>query len=368
MTRHAKNCTAGAVYTYHEKQKDTKTCGYGTQKDRIGKDSVKDFDCCCLTLQPCHNPVVTPQGFQELLELAKAEQASKAETFLKDEKNFTAFNGKSDEASTSKQSICNMKNGNEKVLPSFWIPSLTPEAKKCNLKKPDSTIYCPMSGKPLKIKDLIPIQFMLIQDSEPKSLIARKQELLELAKAEQASKAETFLKDEKNFTAFNGKSDEASTSKQSICNMKNGNEKVLPSFWIPSLTPEAKKCNLKKPDSTIYCPMSGKPLKIKDLIPIQFMLIQDSEPKSLIARKARYKCAVTHDVLSNSIPCAVLKTSGSVVTVECVEKIIRKEMIDPINGKKLTEKDIIYLQRGGTGYSSTNESLKAEIKKPVMMA
>ena len=27
MTRHGKNCTAGAVYTYHEKKKDTGTVG-----------------------------------------------------------------------------------------------------------------------------------------------------------------------------------------------------------------------------------------------------------------------------------------------------------------------------------------------------
>ncbi|KAH8026385.1 hypothetical protein HPB51_020369 [Rhipicephalus microplus] len=59
MTRHARNCTAGAVYTYHEKQKDTQSCGYGTQRMRLGKDAVKDFDCCCLSLQPCRNPVIT---------------------------------------------------------------------------------------------------------------------------------------------------------------------------------------------------------------------------------------------------------------------------------------------------------------------
>lgn len=59
MTRHARNCTAGAVYTYHEKKKDAEASGYGTQSQRVGKDSVKDFDCCCLTLQPCRNPVVT---------------------------------------------------------------------------------------------------------------------------------------------------------------------------------------------------------------------------------------------------------------------------------------------------------------------
>jgi len=36
---------------------------------------------------------------------------------------------------------------------------------------------------------------------------------------------------------------------------------------------------------------------------------------------------------------------GSVVTGEAVEKIIKKDMIDPTNGKKMTEKDIIYIQR-----------------------
>ncbi|VDN17388.1 unnamed protein product [Gongylonema pulchrum] len=41
--------------------------------------------------------------------------------------------------------------------------------------------------------------------------------------------------------------------------------------------------------------------------------------------------------------------SQCVVTMECVEKIIRKEMIDPVNGKPLKEDDIIELQRGGTG-------------------
>jgi len=31
--------------------------------------------------------------------------------------------------------------------------------------------------------------------------------------------------------------------------------------------------------------------------------------------------------------------------MECVEKIIKKDMIDPTNSKKMTDKDIIPLQR-----------------------
>lgn len=36
---------------------------------------------------------------------------------------------------------------------------------------------------------------------------------------------------------------------------------------------------------------------------------------------------------------------GTVVTQECVEKLIKKDMIDPVSGDKLSDKDIIPLQR-----------------------
>lgn len=55
------------------------------------------------------------------------------------------------------------------------------------------------------------------------------------------------------------------------------------------------------------------------------------------------------------------------MTEEAVAKIIRKDMLDPVNGKPLKEADLIPLQRGGTGYSSANE-LVAKVAKPVMMA
>jgi len=41
------------------------------------------------------------------------------------------------------------------------------------------------------------------------------------------------------------------------------------------------------------------------------------------------------------------------VTMECVEKIIKKDMIDPTNGKKMMDKDIIPLQRVCTEYTQT---------------
>uniref|UniRef100_T1GFK4 Nitric oxide synthase-interacting protein zinc-finger domain-containing protein n=1 Tax=Megaselia scalaris TaxID=36166 RepID=T1GFK4_MEGSC len=213
MTRHARNCTAGAVYTYHEKKRDAQESGYGTTSRRLGKDSVKSFDCCSLTLQPCRNPVVTKDGYlfdkeailqyiitkkneysRKLKEYEKlrkeevaeeefkgsAKEREKIEKFLKVEKNITTdpnrFNigKKVAEAAvagpSSSSSISNMSNGKEKSLPSFWCPSQTPNAGKAKAKKPDSTIYCPISQKPLKVKDLITVKFTLLKDDSDKGL------------------------------------------------------------------------------------------------------------------------------------------------------------------------------------------------------
>ncbi|KAK2164014.1 hypothetical protein LSH36_70g02046 [Paralvinella palmiformis] len=296
MTRHAKNCTAGAVYTYHEKKKDTHTSGYGSQSIRLGKDSIKEFDCCCLTLQPCRNPVITPDGY------------------LFDKEAILEY-------------IIHKKREMARQLKEY-------ERQKNRFVK----------------------------------------EKVELQKAEQESRLQKFVekqgvtvgkfldkKDEPEPSTSNG-----TTESTSISNMVDTKKKELPSFWIPALTPAAKETELKKPDEKVRCPMSGKPIKLKDLIEVKFTPIKDDGKKSLITKSARYVCAVTNDVLGNSVPCAVLKTSGTVVTVECVEKLIRKDMLDPINGKKLTEKDIIHLQRGATGFSGSGLKLDAKKDGPTM--
>lgn len=54
--------------------------------------------------------------------------------------------------------------------------------------------------------------------------------------------------------------------------------------------------------------MSQKPLKIKDLVTVKFTEVNDPDDKqSIIVKKVRYMCPITHDILSNSVPVAVLK-------------------------------------------------------------
>lgn len=290
MTRHSRNCTAGTVYSYHERKKDQSESGYGSKQLRFGKDSVKEFDCCCLTLQPCRNPVVTKDGY------------------LYDKEAIITY-----------------------IL-----------QKKKEIAR--------------KLKEY---------EKQKQKAKANAEEIRKLEEAEKVKKFSS-----RTLEAPSLKAPEPGTSSgQSLSNMKDGKNKQLPSFWVPALTPDAAPKMEEKPDEKVRCPMSGKPIKLKDLIEVNFTDIKDRDSKtSLINKQARYVCAVTNDVLGNSVPAAVLRTSGCVVTMDCVEKLIKKDMLDPINGKPLTEKDIIILQRGASGFSGSGLTLEAKKEGAAMMA
>jgi len=288
MTRHAKNVTAGNVYTSHEKAKDARQSGYGTRALRLGKDSIKEFDCCSLTLQPCKDAVITPDGH------------------LYDKEPIL-------------ENILHQKRE---------IARKMKEYEKQKRK--------------------------------------RQKEELEKSKTADAEKYKKFL--EKQSAATKVQADTSKDAAASVSNIQHGRDKELPSFWIPSLTPNSKPTEISKPDETVRCSMSGKALRLKDLIPVKFSLAKDGDSRSLITKDGRYVCAVTNDLLGNSVPCAVMKTSGNVVTLDCVERIIKKDWIDPTNGMKLKEKDIIPLQRGATGFAGAGISLEAKKAGAVMQA
>lgn len=134
-------------------------------------------------------------------------------------------------------------------------------------------------------------------------------ELAELAAAEEESRNAKFMALEKNVLSKGGAT---STVGQniSVSNMSSAKAKNLPSFWIPSETPNSSKSlDMDKPDNKVYCPMSNKPLKTKNLYEVMFTPIDRTASGTASSNVDRYMCPVTHDVLGNSVPCAFLKTS-----------------------------------------------------------
>uniref|UniRef100_A0A914NJP0 Nitric oxide synthase-interacting protein homolog n=1 Tax=Meloidogyne incognita TaxID=6306 RepID=A0A914NJP0_MELIC len=308
MTRHAKNATAASVYTYHERRKDASVSGYGTLHERLGKDSMKSFDCCSLSLQPCREPLISPQGH------------------IFDREAILNY-------------ILDQKEAYKRKLKVWEQQRRIDEEKIENaLKKEKDKMkekLIALESAPLPQKTQVPSTPDIRQLKRPQN-----------DKMEGPSNSKKVFEEE------------------SISNMEGAKAKEWKSFWVPVLSTTAEPDRIEKPSNKILCPISGVELKFKELLPVKFTPIDERiEFSKLIAMNERYICPISRDVLTNSIRCVYLKTSKSVVCSPCMEKIIRLDMIDPLCGKSLQDSDIIELSRGGTGYAATND-LKAKLIRP----
>ncbi|XP_041471730.1 nitric oxide synthase-interacting protein homolog [Lytechinus variegatus] len=232
--------------------------GYGTNKARLGKDSEKDFDCCCLALQPCKNPVITKDGYlydkeailecnllkkkdiklqmseyekqikkQEKLDEdgKKSQQLKRVQDFVESESSIiggasSAKRARTGEASTSNGTklVSNMIDGRNKELASFWIPEHTPDAKPTLVKKPKLDEDGKKSQQLKRVRDFVESESSIIGGASS-------------AKRARTGEASTW-----NCT-------------KSVSNMIDGRNKELASFWIPEHTPDAKPTLVKKPVS-----------------------------------------------------------------------------------------------------------------------
>jgi len=141
---------------------------------------------------------------------------------------------------------------------------------------------------------------------------------------------------------------------------------------------------ISKPDKHVRCPITNNPLEYKDLIPTVFKRIDGKKmnaakptedkladgSKSTVAgqanhaAKSKYCCAISGDPLSNSMKLVVMVAPGLDEARVCSEQAyirsVKKTMICPFTNKKITEKDVISLKRGGTGFSSSNDLQRTE--------
>uniref|UniRef100_A0A0D9VSL1 PsbP C-terminal domain-containing protein n=1 Tax=Leersia perrieri TaxID=77586 RepID=A0A0D9VSL1_9ORYZ len=192
--RHSKNNNDLAFFTYEEKRK----LGYGTQRERLGKDSIKPFDACCLCLKPLIDPLCCPKGHafckECILEcllaqkkdikrkLAAHEAQKKLEKeeeeeklMLQKSKELDAFdqqnhgavpqyhdrNDSEDKNGFHGANSVKVTSFEEEALrnmKAFWLPSATPEAS-AKVEAPSTDTICPEGQEKLKLKSLFPISF-----------------------------------------------------------------------------------------------------------------------------------------------------------------------------------------------------------------
>lgn len=214
MTRHSKNSCAGPVFTYSERQRTN----WGTQSARINSHAIKPFDCCAICLHAAVDAVVCQKGhlyckeciYESLLqqkERQKDEQAvrddrerrqrlqeeqkqqehdeSDIHHFIQTEQSIFATPATASSASATSpttavvpyEAIQTSKgtayipnksaatHSTKPLLPSFWVPSLTPSTTDTARPTVPPHTVCPAGQHRLRLRQLRPLRFTLSPSS-----------------------------------------------------------------------------------------------------------------------------------------------------------------------------------------------------------
>lgn len=114
----------------------------------------------------------------------------------------------------------------------------------------------------------------------------------------------------------------------------------MKAFWLPSKTPETD-AKVEKPDTETRCPMRASKLGTKDLTDVKWATTgTDSRPI----------CPLCRSFFSNSSHIVVLKPTGDAIDEECYKRIVKPE--GSYNGKRIRSRDVIKLERPGTGFAA----------------
>lgn len=175
-------------------------CGYGTESQRLGTESQTPFGYCCLSLNPVVDAVVSPSGhlysreaiLEYLLLKTKGIKQQQQEfefqaTRHRDDESekqrvnkareIANFTDSQDVAGITKRKISEVESkqcymeSRKKIIDdtdpllkkeqlrriSPWIVDFTPTAKAAEIKEPPKRSSSPFSGRPLRAKDLIPV-------------------------------------------------------------------------------------------------------------------------------------------------------------------------------------------------------------------
>jgi len=181
MSRHSKNNTAGAYFTYEERQK----LDYGTKEARIGRDSMRPCNACHICLHTARDPLICEQGhlscrecsLESILnqkeEIAKKQRGHKdaierkrfmEETKAKEEKEKVLKEFSRQQEMSSDAIMLSKKRAKieGRDLASYWIPSKTPQVTEAEVTlalKNETLCMATEDSHPITMKRLIPISF-----------------------------------------------------------------------------------------------------------------------------------------------------------------------------------------------------------------
>lgn len=281
--RHSKNNNDLAFFTYDEKRK----LGYGTQKERLGKDSVKPFDACCLCLKPFIDPLCCQKGHV----------------------------------------FC----------------------KECILE-------CLLSQKKDIQRRLEAHSTQQKQEKEEEEERLMLQKARELDAFDQQNHGAVPQYSDKNYNrdknGFHGANSVKTTSfeEEALRTMK--------AFWLPSATPEAA-VKVEAPSLSTICPEGKEKLKLKSLFRVYFTEDTSESKKSKFLDK-NFICPSCKVTLTNTVALVALNSCGHVFCKKCGDKFMAVDKVCLACNKPCKERNLINLEKGGTGFAGHGDHLEAK--------
>ncbi|KAG9143433.1 hypothetical protein Leryth_027201 [Lithospermum erythrorhizon] len=281
--RHSKNNNDLAFFTYDEKKK----LGYGTQKERLGKDSIKPFDACSLCLKPLIQPLACQKGHV----------------------------------------FC----------------------KECIFE-------CLLSQKKDIQRKLAAHGAQQKQEKEEEEERLMLQKARELDAFDQQNHGAVPQYSDKNYNkdknGFQGANSVKATSyeEEALRTMK--------AFWLPSATPGAP-VKVDAPSTDTVCPEGSEKLKMKTLFPIHFTE-DTSEQKKSSSIDRTYICPSCKVTLTNTTSLVALSSCGHIFCKKCADKFMAVDKVCLVCNKPCKERNLVNLDKGGTGFSAHGDKLEAK--------
>mmetsp|Transcript_34536 Transcript_34536/g.78890 ORF Transcript_34536/g.78890 Transcript_34536/m.78890 type:complete len:321 (-) Transcript_34536:50-1012(-) len=288
MSRHSKHSNDRSFYTYKERA----DAGFLiSKKDVLGTDAFLPFGHCCLSLKPPKDAVATPEGYIY-------DRASILESLLQQKLDAQAGNAKFEEQEKkrAREQAIEKQAAHQKELEQF--------------KKMDSGLDC----ADMRHKRTAGNAGLKLGEADSPEKRLRQGELLQIDKSKLREK----------------------------------------SFWAKECTPTATATEVKKVEVVSKCPMSGKKLRAKDLIPVKFEIL-DQKMFEAGGGRGVFCCAVSKHPITFQ-QAYLIKPSGQVVLESVLKDCVLKDLRCPVTGMKIKGKeDLLKLQQGGTGFAAHNE-------------
>jgi nitric oxide synthase-interacting protein len=141
--------------------------------------------------------------------------------------------------------------------------------------------------------------------------------------------------------------------------------RTMKAFWLPSATPEAVE-RVHAPSFETCCPEGNEKLKLKDLFPVVFTdLPHSGEKQEVDVDGSKFMCPSCSVTLTNTLTLVAVSACGHVFCKKCADQFIAPGKECLACNKPCKAKNLVTLEKGGTGFSGHDDNLEATSFKHV---